>query len=91
MPTLVFVTTPFYNMFIMDDHRNVAKKVEKKFENCKLFLIPLYALQFSFVLYWIWGLFLLSDNYKHIWFLKHRPENYCEGLAFFGIMSFFSS
>ena len=91
LPWLVFVTTPLYNMFILDDQTNVAKKVEKKFENCKLFLLPLYTLQFSFALYWIWGLLLLSDNYKEYWWLRHRPANYFEGVAFFGVMTFFSS
>ena len=93
-PWLIYIGTPFYNLFILDDMTNLKKENERKFANSPMFIVPLYAMVATQSIAWIHGLFMFSDNFKefkesNIMF-NNRPETVLETVCYFIGLSFFA-
>lgn len=80
MPLLVYIGTPLYNAFVMDDNTNLKKSVERAFEKSWLFNIPLWICVFFCVVAWIHGMILFSEEpywqevKKDNLLFQHMPE-----------------
>ena len=88
-PWLIFVGTPIYNRFIMDDETNLTKSAERTFERSAMFFAPLYVTIIWCVVAWIHGLMLFSGNFEGMLF-QHKPEGFWESFSYFGGLSFFA-
>jgi len=79
-------------MVVLDDDKNLDKKVEKRFLENKLFLIPLYAYIVAMFLTHLWCLALFSTKYKpNHWIFEKKPETFLEYVIFGFVISFFGS
>ena len=60
---ILYVLTPVYNMFRLNDEENVDKKYETNFSKSWMFDIPLWIHVFAQILTWMYGLVLYSEKY----------------------------
>ena len=80
MPLAVFLLTPLYNKFVMDDNTNLKKSVEKAFMQSWLFNIPLWVCVGLMVVAWVHGMIMFSEEpywqemRKDNFLFQHRPE-----------------
>ena len=88
---IMFVLTPLYNRFVLDDDWNLSKAAERKYEKAGLFNAPLYATCLFCALAWLHGLMLFSGEYKdHETYgvlFKHTPMGVWEQFAYFTSLS----
>merc|ERR1719443_1837985 len=82
-PWLIFVGTPIYNKFILDDDTNLSQKAERVFERSAMFFVPLYVTIIWGVVAWLHGMMLFSGNYDGMFLFQHKPEGYWESFAYF--------
>ena len=59
-PWLVYVCTPIYNTFFMDDSTNLPKESERKFREAWMFNIPMWSCVFWCFAAWLYGAALFS-------------------------------
>ena len=75
--TIMYLSQPFYDRFLLDDYTNIGKKYEKKFIEYPLFALPMYLYSFTLVMCWIYYLMLFSDYphpFEHMWIFKNKPQ-----------------
>lgn len=94
-PWAVYVGTPLYNYFIMQDTQNLRKENERKFANSSMFLLPLYSIVIVNFFAWIHGMMLFSDMYGDFkesnFMFRNRPKSYWDDVSFFIGLNFFSA
>lgn len=75
---LIYVVgTPLYNLFLLNDAKNIDKKNEKAFMNSNLFIIPLWSYIFLYIEVHVYCLALFSTNYQPEWMLSHiKPDSF---------------
>ena len=72
---VMYVGTPLYNLFYIDDDRNIKKENERAFMKSQIFYIPLYAYIFLMVGVHVYGLMVFSTKWQPDWFiLEQKPE-----------------
>jgi len=89
----MYVGTPLYNMFKLDDSRNIDKKVEKKYiEARQMFFVPLYCYVFLALASHIFALMLFSTNlrYEH-WLFQHDVDSYLQYFVFALVVTFYGA
>ena len=89
---IIYFGTPFYNIFLLDDNKNLDKKVDKTYLKSQMFVVPLYTYIFGFSLSLIYCLLLFSTKYRiDHWIFDIRPETNMEYLVFGAVFSFFGA
>ena len=72
---IVYIGTPIYNMILLDDADNVAKKNEKVYINNQGYYAPMWALIFFQFASYLWCLALFSTHWKpDHWVFEMKPE-----------------
>lgn len=90
---LIFVFTPLYNKYILDDERNLHQKIEKAYMNSKImFMIPAWFTIFGFLLVHIYILAMYSTNWKpDLPIFQHKPETWPQLILFSFMIGFFGA
>lgn len=88
---LMYITTPIYNHFFVDNKRNVAVRNEKAFIKSSMFTFPCYAIIFVYFACQIYLLCLYSTNWKpDLPIFRHQHETYFDLLMLVFTLGFFS-
>ena len=88
---LMYIGTPLYNYFFLYDDHNIARKNEKAWINCKLFLIPMYTFELLQTLSWIYCMMLFSTKYQpDYWIFQMKPETTAHTILFYFVVGFFA-
>lgn len=86
----MYASTPLYNMFILDNKRNVAARNEKAFIKSSMFTIPCYVIIVVYVIVQVYFLCLYSTNWKpDLPIFHHKHETYLDLLILSFTLGFF--
>ena len=63
VPFAIFLSTPFYNRFLLQNTYVVDKRDERRFANDWRFNLPLYAIITAHTTGWLYGMLLYSEHF----------------------------
>lgn len=87
---IMYIGTPLYNLFWLDDDRNLKKENEKAFLKAQMFYIPLWTFVFAMLAINIYALFIFSSKWQPDWaILDNKPESVMRSIVFTLVISFF--